>query len=80
MNNSGFLVGGGIATVWGIWMLWDDLSDFGSSKTKTHTGFFHHWMWGILSVVVGLILLIIGIAKTLFTIKNNTNLFDFGEK
>ena len=65
------LIGGG-AIVIGSFLIIDDIADFGKFNfgwsplwKKEHESWFHHWQWGVIILVFGLILFLIGIWKIL---------------
>ena len=56
-ENLPLLLGGGIGVIFGVVLLFDDVSDFGKTDRP------HHYHWGILLIIGGAILLAMGLAR-----------------
>ena len=71
-DNLPYLVIGGGAFLIGSFLVIDDIADFGKFNfgwnplwQKEHPTWFHHWQWGVLLVIIGLMVLGVGIWRVL---------------
>lgn len=78
-----WILGGGIALITGIFLLIDDINDFGkiggwrddffNPGQKTNQPI-HHWMIGLAAIIAGILLITVGMVKAIATMRGRDNL------